>query len=443
MPGKVLFALLYCQMLGFAGGSPTAEVLLSDLGCSVCHSGIPGESTIAEKAPDLSAAGIRYHPEYLFNYLQHPVRVRQDIGLSRMPNFYLGEKEALALTLYLQELAPPQAERPDFPLSKAYQQVRAAYPEITAQTGEKIFRSLNCAACHRQSAAVGWEGKMAPDLSFEGMRAKEEWLTAYLKKPRPLRPFGYYPGSGARMPDFMLSDGEVQTLAAYLRQQKGNFPPDSVAFQSQKLSAHNREKAYKLLKDKLPCLGCHQLGGEGGRIGPDLSSLKHRLQEDYVYRIIKNPRRLIPEGIMPQIAMPQAQLDLIVSYLLQQELPRTGQPYLSLTDNEPFFYQGPEKNRGLYVKYCAACHGPEGNGDGYNAQFLPAAPTKHSEAAYMSTRPDDTLFDGIYAGGYILNKSRLMPSWGFTLAYEDIRGLVAYLRQLCRCQGPEWSRDNH
>jgi mono/diheme cytochrome c family protein len=98
--------------------------------------------------------------------------------------------------------------------------------------------------------------------------------------------------------------------------------------------------------------------------------------------------------------------------------------------------------RDNYLKYCAACHGNEGRGDGFNARFLPRAPTVHADSIYMSTRPDDTLYDGVAAGGAILNKSHLMPPWGGSLSPKEIEELVAYMRTLCRCQGPAWSLDN-
>jgi len=60
----------------------------------------------------------------------------------------------------------------------------------------------------------------------------------------------------------------------------------------------------------------------------------------------------------------------------------------------------------------------------------------------MSICPDDTLFDGIHAGASILGKSQLMPSWGNTFSTEEIRELVRYIRGLCRCEGPAWSRDD-
>jgi mono/diheme cytochrome c family protein len=34
-----------------------------------------------------------------------------------------------------------------------------------------------------------------------------------------------------------------------------------------------------------------------------------------------------------------------------------------------------------------------------------------------------------------------MPAFGGSLGTPDIRALVAYIRTLCKCQGPQWSRD--
>ena len=101
-----------------------------------------------------------------------------------------------------------------------------------------------------------------------------------------------------------------------------------------------------------------------------------------------------------------------------------------------------QPGRANYLKYCAACHGPEGLANGWNAPFLPTKPTMHANAQYMSMRPDDTLFDGIYSGGYILSKSQYMPPWGQSFAPEEIGELVHFLRGLCHCQEPAWAADN-
>ena len=202
------------------------------------------------------------------------------------------------------------------------------------------------------------------------------------------------------------------------------------------------DKARKLMADKLSCLGCHRLGDEGGRIGPNLSNLKKNLQSEFVYEFIKNPQGILPETLMPKIAMPESTLALITNFLVQQEIATDNAEYLSLVENTPRFFGEDESGEGMYLRYCASCHGANGDGNGYNARFLPTKPTVHGDADYMEGRPDDTLFDGIFAGGFILNKSNRMPPWGQTLAYKDIRTLVEHLRRLCNCQGPKWSRDN-
>jgi mono/diheme cytochrome c family protein len=65
--------------------------------------------------------------------------------------------------------------------------------------------------------------------------------------------------------------------------------------------------------------------------------------------------------------------------------------------------------------------------------------TAHADAAAMSLRPDDTLYDGIASGGWVLDRSHRMPAFGQALDRDRIRSLVAYIRDLCDCQGPAWA----
>ncbi len=421
---------------------PEARVLLSDLGCAPCHDGITVETDIRQKAPDLTHAGLRFNPDHVFSYLQYPTRIRQHIGFSRMPDFRLDERERLALALYLEQQVPDGIEPPPFVLQEAYATAKAAHPEITPETGMRVFLSSSCISCHDQSSILPWEKKNAPDLSMEGTRVTEEWLAAYLRNPTPIRPYGFFPGSGSRHPDFKLAVGEVRVLTDYLMGRQELSDPEPTMFEPEVLMPFFMAKARGLLREKLPCLGCHRLGGEGGRIGPDLSSLGTRLQPEFVYRMVRDPQSVMPNTIMPKILMPPGNLKLIVNYLLQQDLPREPVPILSRVDNPPVFHQELEGGERLYGQYCAPCHGVDGQGDGYNSGNLATAPTKHADAAYMSGRPDDVLFDGIFAGGYILGRSNQMPAWGFTLDRDDIWQLVRYIRELCQCQGPAWSRDN-
>jgi mono/diheme cytochrome c family protein len=101
---------------------------------------------------------------------------------------------------------------------------------------------------------------------------------------------------------------------------------------------------------------------------------------------------------------------------------------------------GSPNGAALYAKWCAACHGETGRGDGSNAASLPVKPAVHSSRDAMSPRPDDSLFDTIAAGGAVMNRSPRMPAFGATLSPGEIRALVRHIRTLCRCEGPSWSR---
>jgi len=428
--------------LNAAEAAEAKKLLTIELRCTTCHK-LEGEGENA--SIDLSTVAHRLRPEWLQQYLVAPHIF--DGVKTAMPNFFYqldvsrtkfspmlsGADEMIQLTTrYLFSLNQNKRAQ----LQKVYAQAKSTHPEINAELGEKVFLAQNCVACHRHAALSFLAIKNAPDLSNEGARVKKEWLEGYLKTPQPIRPFGFYPGSGSRMPDFKLTATEAATLGEYL------LKPKRVAastFQPRQLSAFAMEKAQTLLKEKLSCLGCHQLGNDGGRIGPNLSSLKNRLQPDFVFQFIQNPRSHQPETVMPKILMPPKTLELIASFLLQQEIPQSDAAYLSLVDYPVYAPPGQSSEENLYLKYCAACHGASGDGKGYNAKFLPKAPINHADKTYMSTRPDDTLYDGIHAGGFILNKHHFMPPWGQTLCHEEIRQLVAYMRKLCQCDGPAWA----
>ena len=208
------------------------------------------------------------------------------------------------------------------------------------------------------------------------------------------------------------------------------------------LSPFARAKAEALIRDRLPCLGCQELNGEGGHIGPSLDDVaKRTTRPEYVEGVVRNPQLLSPGTMMPKIPMSPATLHLVATYLVQHR-PAQGEK-----ESYPIFAtRAPDSTTTLspaplYGHMCASCHGKAGGGDGPNARYLPIRPTVHADSAYMSTRSDDDLFDTIFAGGYVMNRSNRMPPFGATLTRPQIHALVGYLRSLCRCAGPAWSRN--
>jgi len=278
---------------------------------------------------------------------------------------------------------------------------------------------------------------MAPDLLTVQSRINKDWLVEYIKQPHAIRPFGFHPGTGSRMPDFNLTEIEAENIIRFLYKEE-----DENQTRVEAPSQFITQKIETLLDEKLPCMGCHSIGGKGGKIAPDLASLSSRLHPDYLTSIVTNPSTAMPGTIMPKISMPQNLRNQLIAYLVHNKDSAAETQYLSLIDHS-ITLAGPELTpENIYLSKCAICHGEKGNADGFNASYLTAIPTKHTDGTYMAKKPDDTLFDGVFAGGYILNKSHLMPAWGNALSKDEIQELVTYMRTLCNCSPPKWSTDD-
>ncbi len=231
----------------------------------------------------------------------------------------------------------------------------------------------------------------------------------------------------------------AQARASGERNATSPAPASTRAFIPHELSTFSKAKAESLLQDRLPCLGCHQLAGKGGKVGPDLSTVAQRRSASYVRAIIEDPQHTVPGIMMPRVPMSSTTLDLIVNYLAAssrlQSSTMAQRPVSGTTGDTA-------SGAATYARFCAACHGQRGGGDGLNAQNLPTRPTVHADAGYMSTRTNDELFDAISAGGFVMNRSNRMPPFGETISRAEIWKLVQYLRELCHCQGPAWGQGN-
>ena len=98
------------------------------------------------------------------------------------------------------------------------------------------------------------------------------------------------------------------------------------------------------------------------------------------------------------------------------------------------------EGRRLFESTCAGCHGAKGDGRGFNAHFIQASPAKLNDVRRLEQITDDTLSMGIAQGGWVWGRSHLMPGFLGHYTAEQIMKIVAHIRDLCRCEGPSWSR---
>jgi cytochrome c oxidase cbb3-type subunit III len=472
--GRTTTAIRTMAEITRTGALPAAPdsaglALMRTLSCGGCHAGVPRPARSAA-APAFGPAAAHYDPAWLFTYLAAPRSPGADPASERMPDFRLDEGERLALALFLGGEPRPVSlwarlhswlagghagvggagagqaagSGADHPASAqdeaALRRARSRHPAVDSALGRRIFVALDCAACHRYPGLEAWPS--GPPLDGERGRVRAGWLRAYLRDPRPVRPFGFQPGTGSRMPDYHLSGGEVGALVTAL-EPEGPAPADVVGASGEvaRLTPYDEAKIRALLRTRLPCLGCHGLDGVGGRVGPDLSSAGSRLRPDFIRRMLRDPQGAVPGSAMPRVPMSAATESLLVRLLAAQQAPVQPAAPLSLAGTvlrPPAMGDAPAS---IYLRFCSACHGADGRGDGYNARNLPVPPAVHASAAAMSPLTDDVLYDAISAGGYVMGRSARMPPFGATLDGGQIRGLVAFIRALCRCRGPGWSTD--
>ncbi len=80
-------------------------------------------------------------------------------------------------------------------------------------------------------------------------------------------------------------------------------------------------------------------------------------------------------------------------------------------------------------KYCSRCHNPESTAERVsNSDNLEVKPHPFTEGDTLNKMSDADLTAIISHGGPALNKSALMPPYGYTLSKSDIEALIAYIR---------------
>jgi hypothetical protein len=80
-------------------------------------------------------------------------------------------------------------------------------------------------------------------------------------------------------------------------------------------------------------------------------------------------------------------------------------------------------------KYCARCHTPESTAERVsNYDNLEVKPHPFTEGDTLNKMSDTELTAVISHGGPALNKSPLMPPYGYTLSKTEIEALISYIR---------------
>jgi cytochrome c2 len=174
--------------------------------------------------------------------------------------------------------------------------------DVTA--GKAAFDSAGCGDCHytegpaREKTIEDQLTKKGPELWYAGSKFNRPWLEGWLSAPKIIRLLKYNsldagnPGGHAA-----LSVSDATQVADFLM----SLTSDVVEAGVIKPKAHPKGKL--IFKKKMPCSGCHQYEDRrkvlGGKSGPSLVGAGERLNPDWIYAYLKNPKVFKPIRMMP------------------------------------------------------------------------------------------------------------------------------------------------
>jgi cytochrome c2 len=121
--------------------------------------------------------------------------------------------------------------------------------------------------------------KIGPNLKDARLKLNKNWIPVWLKKPSDFRPT-------TKMPNFRLSDEQIQSISAYLWQ---SGLTDALPKHRPGSAAHGKE-----LFETRGCLACHSIGeGDqmtGGSFAANLTRVGEKDNYDYLVRWVHNAR---------------------------------------------------------------------------------------------------------------------------------------------------------
>jgi putative heme-binding domain-containing protein len=143
--------------------------------------------------------------------------------------------------------------------------------EVAIRTGAGLF-AARCAVCHGPDA----KGQLGPDLT-------QRWVRGETDESAFLIVRNGVPGSS--MPPNIAPDNEIWAIVAHLRSISVMPPLESSGDAGRGRATFARE-----------CAGCHQVRGEGGALGPDLTRIGAARSRAALITAVREPSATVALG---------------------------------------------------------------------------------------------------------------------------------------------------
>lgn len=285
--------------------------------CAKCHE-VPSRTTamreLSMDAPDLAGIGSRLNREWMARWIKNPGAERVQ---ARMPQLFHGasaETAAEASAAFLSSLTEHASSGAASPAAGE-----------TAE-GERLFSVLHCAACHALTDGSNDEPKKIP-LNHVTRKFRPGALAGFLKQPQ-----AHYASSP--MPDFQLSPGEAEHLAAFLTRKAAPRTTNEAP------ASPDQIERGRLLVQTSGCLNCHPGPLRNDFRAKPLAELK---AENWNRGCLADPAD--PGSKAPRFRFSAAERDALVAFA------RTDRASLARQVDADF------AARQIRLLGCANCHG--------------------------------------------------------------------------------------
>ena len=298
-------------------------------------------------------------------------------------------------------------------------------PELAK--GEQLFEEKGCHGCHKLN---GFGNTIGPDLTEVGRHRDPDWLMRHFLDPNKVTP-------GTVMPKFGFTVEEAKALTIFMLSQTDE--PISGYYASKKVIPNVNYGRILFLEKG--CIGCHNINGVGGKVGPDLAKAIQHRTSDWIFKHFKDPQAVSPGTVMPKFDFTDGQAKALTMFIVSLGTPKTV-GFIQL----PQAATPEERGKLVFKKYgCAGCHGLEGKGGVKNPNSQGGVVPSLTRVAEGYTK--DELEQKIRLGVPQVAKADpkgpipplYMPSWKDKISQQELDDLTAYLFSLMpKGEKEEW-----
>lgn len=276
-------------------------------------------------------------PEDRLSYIKQKLRDPRGFRLGlRMPDFRLSEKEVNDLAAVLYGFTDANVPtRYMVPSRSELDKMAGVQPYQFTGDFAKVISDVKCTNCH---SIKGIGADYAPDLSVAGSKLQEGWIRTFLANPDVIRPLlqqmpklglsmGKTPAK-ITMPKFNLGKqkvedtnrSDVDVVINYFQQElvTPDIPRDIPKIAD--IGMPEQVNLGKKLYDDKGCISCHQIGTDGGALGPNLSNVGNRLKPGFIFRHLENPRKFKPDIVEPNYGLTERERIYLTNYLMTLKL---------------------------------------------------------------------------------------------------------------------------